>query len=242
MAVRAGFVALAGRPNVGKSTLVNALVGEKVAIVSDKPQTTRRAVRGVATGPEWQLVLVDLLACSARATRSRSACSGASSRSWRSPTRPCSWSTASRGGARRPVPGPLLEAAGLPVVSVNKVDRLTGAGWRRCSRRRPTSSRSEDALPVPARRGTGWALAEHLARWCRRAVPCSRPPNAPISRGRPPGRAGARAGAAATFQEVPHAVAVELRRSIARAGAHHRAARPGRDRPQKGIPIGAAGG
>ena len=58
--MRAGFVALAGRPNVGKSTLVNALVGEKVAIVSDKPQTTRRAVRGVATAPEWQLVLVDL--------------------------------------------------------------------------------------------------------------------------------------------------------------------------------------
>jgi GTPase len=57
---RSGFVALAGRPNAGKSTLVNRIVGDKVAIVSDKPQTTRREIRGIATGDEWQLVLVDL--------------------------------------------------------------------------------------------------------------------------------------------------------------------------------------
>jgi GTP-binding protein Era len=57
---RAAFVALAGRPNAGKSTLVNRIVGGKVAIVSDKPQTTRREIRGVATGEDWQLVLVDL--------------------------------------------------------------------------------------------------------------------------------------------------------------------------------------
>ena len=57
---RAGFVALAGRPNVGKSTLVNRLVGEKVAITSDRPQTTRRAIRGVCQADGSQLVLVDL--------------------------------------------------------------------------------------------------------------------------------------------------------------------------------------
>ena len=57
---RSGFVALAGRPNAGKSTLLNRIVGGKVAIVSDKPQTTRRAIRGIATGPGWQLVIVDL--------------------------------------------------------------------------------------------------------------------------------------------------------------------------------------
>ena len=58
--MKSGFVAVAGRPNVGKSTLVNALAGGKVAIVSDKPQTTRRRISGVVNGDGYQLVLVDL--------------------------------------------------------------------------------------------------------------------------------------------------------------------------------------
>lgn len=58
--MKSGFVVVAGRPNVGKSSLVNALCGSKVAIVSDKPQTTRRRIFGVANGPDYQLALVDL--------------------------------------------------------------------------------------------------------------------------------------------------------------------------------------
>ena len=58
--MKSGFVAVAGRPNVGKSTLVNALAGGKVAIVSDKPHTTRRRIFGIANGEDHQLVLVDL--------------------------------------------------------------------------------------------------------------------------------------------------------------------------------------
>lgn len=56
---RSGFVTFVGRPNVGKSTLTNALVGEKVAITSDKPQTTRRAIRGILNRPCGQLIIVD---------------------------------------------------------------------------------------------------------------------------------------------------------------------------------------
>ncbi len=57
-----GFVGLAGRPNVGKSTLINTIVGARVAIVSERPQTTRRAIRGIATDEKagWQVILVDL--------------------------------------------------------------------------------------------------------------------------------------------------------------------------------------
>ena len=56
---RSGFVAIMGRPNVGKSSIMNAFVGEKVAIVSDRPQTTRNRIMGVVSQPDWQVVFVD---------------------------------------------------------------------------------------------------------------------------------------------------------------------------------------
>jgi GTP-binding protein Era len=165
--MRAGFVALAGRPNVGKSTLVNAMVGHKVAIVSDKPQTTRRAIRGVATGPDHQLVLVDLPGVQ----RPRDPLT---ERMQRRVERELVDSDAALfvlnaeeriGGGDRFI-ADALRASGLPVVlAVNKVDRLDRARTVQVLSAAAELGVGDEIFPVSARTGLGMAaLREHLAR------------------------------------------------------------------------------
>jgi small GTP-binding protein len=97
--VKSGLVALVGRPNVGKSTLLNALLGQKLAIVSDKPQTTRSAVRGVLHRPEGQIVLVDTPGLHKPRTLPASASTTSSGEPWPRSTWSSSWSTRPPGSA-----------------------------------------------------------------------------------------------------------------------------------------------
>jgi GTPase len=213
--VRAGFVALAGRPNVGKSTLVNAVVGEKVAIVSDRPQTTRRAIRGVATGPEWQLVLIDLPGVQ----RPRDPLTQRMQRRVEQELAESDAALLVVDGEQGVGPGDrflahLLESAGIPVVvAVNKVDRLDrGRLAEVLTAAADELEVAEDVFPVSARLGTGVnALVQHLGGLVP-AGPFLFPPGertdlpedvrlAELVREQVLRR---------TFQEVPHAVAVEL--------------------------------
>jgi GTPase len=162
---RAGFVALAGRPNVGKSTLVNAMVGRKVAIVSDKPQTTRRAIRGVATRDDAQIVLVDLPGVQ----RPRDALT---ERMQRRVEHELSESDAALfvlnaeqgvGPGDRFIAAALL-GAGVPVVvAVNKLDRLDRARTAHALTLAAEIDIGDDVFPVSARTGEGVAaLLAHL--------------------------------------------------------------------------------
>ena len=167
MSTRSGFVALAGRPNVGKSTLVNSMVGHKVAIVSDKPQTTRRAIRGVVTAPNrYQLVLTDLPGVQ----RPRDALTQRMQRRVEAELSEADAALVVVNGEQGVGPGDrfIAEAlAGSPVpvvIAVNKVDRLD----------RPRTVLALEAaadlglpdaevFPVSARTGRGVpALVEHL--------------------------------------------------------------------------------
>ncbi len=168
MSVRSGFVALAGRPNVGKSTLVNSMVGQKVAIVSDKPQTTRRAIRGVVTAPDrFQLVLTDLPGVQ----RPRDALTERMQHRVESELREADAALFVVNGEQGVGPGDrfIAEALGsspVPVViAVNKVDRLDRPRTVvALSAAAELGLDDAEVFPVSARTGRGVpALVDHLA-------------------------------------------------------------------------------
>jgi GTP-binding protein Era len=156
-----GFVGVAGRPNVGKSTLVNAIVGARVAIVSERPQTTRRAIRGVATDTEgdWQVVLTDLPGVQ----RPRDALT---ERMQRRVEREIADSDAILcvvNGEQGVGPGDRFIAKALlaanidtPVVcAVNKVDRLNNAETAAVLADAAELEGVDEIFPISARKGTG---------------------------------------------------------------------------------------
>jgi GTPase len=158
---KAGFVGVAGRPNVGKSTLVNAIVGAHVAIVSERPQTTRRAIRGVATDSDagWQLVMTDLPGVQ----RPRDALT---QRMQRRVEREIAESDAvlfvinaeqGVGPGDRFISKMLLRAGiDTPVVcAVNKVDRLNNAETAAVLAETAELEGVDEIFPVSARRGSG---------------------------------------------------------------------------------------
>jgi GTPase len=162
---RAGFVALAGRPNVGKSTLVNAIVEDKVAIVSDRPQTTRRAIRGIRSRGDRQIVLVDLpgvqrprdALTSRMATRVDQELEGADV------------ALLVLNGEQGVGPGDRFIAASLargavPVtIALNKVDRLSRGDTAAALAQAAELDVADDLFPISARTGAGVpALVEHL--------------------------------------------------------------------------------
>ena len=233
---RSGFVALAGRPNAGKSTLVNRIVGGKVAIVSDKPQTTRREIRGIATGEDWQLVLVDLPGVQ----RPRDPLT---ERMQHSVERALAGPTPSSSCARRA-----------------KIDLATAPRQRDHQRRHPPRRRSHVTASTARARSGLLGLVSASRRdlpispgWAK-AWPARRAARVSASGGRlslsTPGehafahigsRSSARAGAAAYAREVPHAVGSRWTRSTTRG-------RPGDPLPiwlrvesQKGILVGSGG-
>jgi GTPase len=166
---RAGFVALAGRPNVGKSTLVNAVVGEKVAIVSDRAQTTRRAIRGVRTEGASQMVLVDLPGVQ----RPRDALTARMAQRVREELQGADAALLILNGEQGVGPGDRFIARALtgsgtdphpPVaIAVNKVDRLSRAQTLAALQGAADLELEGEVFPISARTGEGVGeLVEHL--------------------------------------------------------------------------------
>ncbi len=161
----AGFVALAGRPNVGKSTLVNAIVGSKVAIVSDKPQTTRRAIRAIAMRGGAQLVLVDLPGVQRPRDALTERMQGRVDRELADADAALLMLNAEQGvGPGDRFIAAALSQAEVPVaIAVNKVDRLDRAHTMAALQAAADLGVSDEIFPISARRGTGIeVLVGHL--------------------------------------------------------------------------------
>ncbi len=211
---RSGFIALAGRPNVGKSTLANAIVGAKIAIVSDKPQTTRRAIRGVATGPDWQLVLVDLPGVQ----RPRDALTERMQRRVESELADADGCLLVLNAQQGIGPGDrfiagLLASSPVPVViAVNKIDRAERAKTAALLQAAEDLGIADEIFPVSARTGAGVpSLTNHLAA----LLPASpfyfeRRQRSDQSEGVILSELVREQVLARTREEVPHAVEVEI--------------------------------
>ena len=244
---RGGFVALAGRPNVGKSTFVNAVVGEKVAIVSDRPQTTRRAIRGVHESGDTQLVLVDLPGVQ----RPRDALTERMAARVRHELKDADAVLLMLNGQQgvgagdRFIASALADVAVPVTIAVNKVDRLARAALVAMLQVAAELEPRAEVFPISARTGTGVReLVEHLA---------AQMPEGPFLFARGASSDQPRelllaelvreAVIRRTFQEVPHSVEVvveELERP--REGlARVRALIWVESDSQKGILIGAGG-
>jgi GTPase len=160
-----GFVALAGRPNVGKSTFINAAVGEKVAIVSDRPQTTRRAIRGVYARRDRELVLVDLPGVQ----RPRDTLTRRMAQRVRTELAGADAALLVLDGTQAVGPGDRFTArtlaeGTLPVVlAVNKIDRLSRPAAVEALARAGSLGGEWDVFAISARTGEGVEqLLEHL--------------------------------------------------------------------------------
>jgi GTP-binding protein Era len=209
---RGGFVALAGRPNVGKSTFVNAVVGDKVAIVSDRPQTTRRAIRGVYSSGERQIVLVDLPGVQ----RPRDALTARMARRVQYELDGADAILVMINGQQGLGPGDRFILSTLAdvqrplTIAVNKVDRLSRAALMATLEQAAELEPRAEVFPISARTGEGVPeLVDHLSALM---------PEGPFlyssdaSSDQPPELLLAElireAAIRRTFQELPHAVEV----------------------------------
>jgi GTP-binding protein Era len=244
---RSGFVALAGRPNVGKSTLVNAIVGAKVAIVSDRPQTTRRAIRGVHTEADAQLVLVDLPGVQ----RPRDALTERMAGRVRQELEGCDAALLVLNGEQGVGPGDrfiaqaLTQASGPVAIAVNKIDRLDRPRTVAVLQAAAELGVGDEIFPISARTGSG---VDPLVRHLFGLMPTGPFLFAPQDVSDQPlslqlAELIREAAIRRTFQEVPHAVEVfveeieHVREGLTRV----RALIWVESESQKGIVVGAGG-